>query len=325
MQREPHVLVLSTAVDASTDEVTGQLIRSGIRTTRLNTEEFPFGSLLTTGVVSALPTPVSITLGGLDLSDVTSIWYRRVRTPVRPNNMSEGVYDFCLRESRATVVGSVLAMGCRTMSPPANVWAAEHKLYQLSIAASVGLAFPDTVVTNDATQIRATFARFDGRMIAKPVRSGFVDLGHEQRAIYTSEGLSEHLDDLSGAQASPAIFQPLIPKRTDVRATFVGDRLFVAEIESQTDDAASVDWRRTENPNLPHRIGSLPAPIEAGARALMARLGLTFGALDFVRTPDDRWLFLEVNPNGQWLWLDDMLEFGITDAVAEWLGDVVPA
>ena len=159
-------------------------------------------------------------------------------------------------------------------------------------------------------------------MIAKPVRSGYVDTGDEQFAVYTSQVLESHLDDLSGAQLSPTIFQPLIPKLVDVRATFVGEELFVAEIESQTDAAAMVDWRRTTNPLLPHRRASLPRAVEQASRRLMKRLGLVFGALDFVRTPDNEWIFLEVNPNGQWLWLDDMLELGITDAVADWLAAV---
>lgn len=134
--------------------------------------------------------------------------------------------------------------------------------------------------------------------------------------------LDGHLDDLTGAYMSPTIFQPLIQKRVDVRATFVGEELFVAEIDSQTDAAAMVDWRRTANPSLPHRRARLPSEVELASRRLMKELGLIFGALDFIRTPDDRWIFLEVNPNGQWLWLDDMLEFGITDAVADWLAAV---
>ncbi len=57
----------------------------------------------------------------------------------------------------------------------------------------------------------------------------------------------------------------------------------------------------------------------------MRSLGLAFGALDFIRTPEGEWVFLEVNPNGQWLWLDDMLSLGITDAIASWLaGGTLP-
>jgi glutathione synthase/RimK-type ligase-like ATP-grasp enzyme len=51
----------------------------------------------------------------------------------------------------------------------------------------------------------------------------------------------------------------------------------------------------------------------------MESLHLTFGAIDMIQTPDGDYVFLEVNPSKQWLWLDDMLGFGISDTIAEWL------
>jgi glutathione synthase/RimK-type ligase-like ATP-grasp enzyme len=321
----PHVLIVSTALDASTDEVVAKLQGWGVRTTRLDTERYPFSSMLTATIGTGAHPSLEASLEGASTGDVTSVWYRRVRSPERPAPMNPGVYDFCLRESRSALLGTLLSLGRRVMSPPERVWAAEHKLLQLATAEAVGLRVPETVVTNDAEQIRAAFRRFRGQMIAKPVRTGYVDYGPEQHAIYTSQVLDEHLANLSGAHLSPSIFQPLIAKRCDVRATFVGDALFVAEIDSQSDPAAVVDWRRTENPALPHQVAALPPVVEERARELMRSLGLAFGALDFIRTPEGEWVFLEVNPNGQWLWLDDMLSLGITDAIASWLaGGTLP-
>ena len=54
-------------------------------------------------------------------------------------------------------------------------------------------------------------------------------------------------------------------------------------------------------------------------KELMRLLGLTFGGIDLVLTPDGDYVFLEVNPSGQWLWLDDKLTLGISDAIASWL------
>jgi glutathione synthase/RimK-type ligase-like ATP-grasp enzyme len=318
----PHVLVVSTALDTSTDEVVAKLQGRGVRTTRLDTERYPFSSRLTATLGTGAHPLLEADLDGASMGDVTSIWYRRIRSPERPTTMNPGVYDFCLRESRSALLGTLLSLGRRMMSPPERVWAAEHKLLQLATAKAVGLHIPETVVTNDAEQIRAAFHHFRGQMIAKPVRTGYVDYGFEQHAIYTSQVLEEHLEDLSGAHLSPSIFQPLIPKRADVRATFVGASLFVVEIDSQSDPAAVVDWRKTENPALPHRVATLPQVVEERARDFMRRLGLAFGALDFIRTPEGDWVFLEVNPNGQWLWLDDMLNLGITEAIASWLARV---
>lgn len=318
----PHVLVVSTALDASTDEVVARLQGNGVRTTRLDTEHYPFGSLLTSVLDTSTQPWLEATLDGASMRDITSIWYRRIRSPERPSSMNPGVYDFCLRESRSALLGTLLSLSRRVMSPPERVWAAEHKLFQLATAKSVGLRIPETVVTNDAERIRTAFHHFNGQMIAKPVRTGYVDYGFEQHAIYTSQVLEEHIEDLAGAHLSPSIFQPLIPKQSDVRATFVGDSLFVAEIDSQSDPAAIVDWRKTENPALPHQVAALPPLVEERSRVLMQQLGLVFGALDFIRTPEGEWVFLEVNPNGQWLWLDDMLNLGITEAITSWLTQV---
>ncbi len=54
---------------------------------------------------------------------------------------------------------------------------------------------------------------------------------------------------------------------------------------------------------------------------MMKRLDLSFGTIDLVETPEGDYVFLEVNPSGQWLWLDDKLDLGISDAVASWLAE----
>jgi hypothetical protein len=47
---------------------------------------------------------------------------------------------------------------------------------------------------------------------------------------------------------------------------------------------------------------------------MLANLGLRYGAFDFVRTPDDRFVFLEVNPTGEWAWLEEHLALPMRDA-----------
>jgi hypothetical protein len=322
-QQDPHVLIVSTKLDISTDAIVRALASRGVGCTRLNTEDLPFDMELTTRVENQrFSTRITGKEGCASpalLDDVTSIWYRRVRVPARPEEMGAGVYDFCVRESRSALMGMLLARPERVMSQPANIWRSEHKLLQLVVAREAGLIVPDTVFTNDPGEVRAAFSRFDGQMIAKPVRTGFVDYGEEQHAVFTTRILAEHLDQVESARWSPAIYQPLITKRCDVRVTAVGDDLFVAEIDSQSDPAATIDWRRTQDPHLPHRRADLPTEVRNGVRRLLDGLGLMYGALDFVRTPDDQYVFLEVNPNGQWLWLDDILGFDITGSIVRWL------
>jgi hypothetical protein len=65
----------------------------------------------------------------------------------------------------------------------------------------------------------------------------------------------------------------------------------------------------------------LPPDVLAGIRGLMQRLGLRYAALDFRRDEDGQHWFLEANPAGQWLFLEDRTGQPITRAVAEALID----
>lgn len=313
------VLVVSTKVDMATDAVVQRLRNRDLPCYRLNTEDYPFKSTFAYYPAEMNGFGHWLVCDGEPILVPTSIWYRRVRTPSTPDGMDEGIATFCRQETRAAIIGGVIGCKTRWMSHPSAIWQAEYKPYQLELAAGLGLTIPRTVVTNDPSAVRSAFADF-GDLIVKPTRSGYVIKDGAEYAIYTSQLLAEHLDDLETARWSPSIYQSLIPKKYDIRVTVVGDRYFAVAIDSPSDPAAQIDWRQTENPLLPHYPHELPGTLVARLRQLMEALHLTFGAIDLVETPEGEYVFLEVNPSGQWLWLDDMLNLGISDAVADWLG-----
>jgi glutathione synthase/RimK-type ligase-like ATP-grasp enzyme len=313
----PCVLIVSTIADTATDDVVRKLSSRGIPHSRINTEDFPFSRTLTYRPQIKAGESCFV-CDGRDLSTPTSVWYRRMRTPPKPDGMDEETYSFCLQESRAALLGSLMGLSGRWMSHPAAVWQAEFKPYQLRLAAQLGFAIPSTIITNDPVTIRDAFTKFKG-LVAKATRNGWTTRDGQTFAIFTSQVLEEHLDDIESAKLSPAIYQALIPKKFDVRVTIVGRRVFAAAIESQSDPEAVIDWRMTANPKLPHRQIDLPQRVADSLLDLMDSLRLSFAAIDLIKTPDDQYVFLEVNPSGQWLWLDEMLEFGISEAVAEWL------
>lgn len=312
---ERSVVIVSTVADIATDAVVGHLNSLGAQYTRINTEELPFDGSVTIDYRTAERTSISISHSVLS---PTSIWYRRLRSPPCPPGMDPGIYEFCLRENRSAIVGGLITQRTRWMSHPTAVWASEYKPYQLRVAQDTGLRIPRTIVSNDPAAIRLAYREF-GSMIVKPTRSGHFKQGSEEFSIFTSRLTDEHLGALDDARWAPSIYQELIKKRYDIRVTCVGQRVFAAAIHSQTDPLACVDWRQTGNPELPHSPIELPAELIEGIRRLMARLGLEFGCLDFALTPEGDYVFLEVNPGGQWLWLDDQLDLGISRSVAQWL------
>jgi MvdD-like protein with pre-ATP grasp domain/ribosomal protein S6-L-glutamate ligase RimK-like protein len=311
------VLIVSTAVDTATDEVVKRLSGLAVPHFRINTEDYPFSGNLTLrlGVQEQGPW---MQFGDSAFLKPSSIWYRRMRISNAPEGMDPGIYEYCLRENRAALLGSIMTSAPRWMSEPAAVWRAEHKPYQLALAEQAGLRIPKTVITNQPSEVDRAFKTF-GSLVVKPVRSGHVVHAGEERAIFTSRVLEEHLSAVDDAKWCPAIYQELIPKRFDIRVTIVGNTVFTAAIDSQSDPDARVDWRQTSNPQLPHRRMSLPDDLQRRLLGLMRQMDLQFAGIDLVLTPEGEYVFLEVNPSGQWLWLDDMLGFGISDAVTQWL------
>jgi len=102
---------------------------------------------------------------------------------------------------------------------------------------------------------------------------------------------------------SPGIFQKFIPKAYEVRATVVDSRVFSGKIDSQSRVETQIDWRRRPF-DIDETPIYLPPAVEAKIHAFMQVFGLIYGAFDSIVTPDGRHIFLEVNPAGQYMWVE---------------------
>ena len=117
----------------------------------------------------------------------------------------------------------------------------------------------------------------------------------------------------------PVIFQAYVPKRLELRVTVVGSAVFAAEIHSQHTRRTRHDWRRYDHYQTPLGRHALPDDVAGRCRRLVAELGLCYGAIDLILTPDGRYVFLEINPNGQYLWIEEATGLPISDALCDLL------
>jgi glutathione synthase/RimK-type ligase-like ATP-grasp enzyme len=105
---------------------------------------------------------------------------------------------------------------------------------------------------------------------------------------------------------------------SDIRVTIVGNSIFSAEIDSQINENTITDWRNTRD-ILPHKRIELPSEISDKCFKLCQKLKLNFGAIDLIKDQNSNYWFLEINPNGQWAWLEKILNFKIADAIINYL------
>jgi hypothetical protein len=138
--------------------------------------------------------------------------------------------------------------------------------------------------------------------------------------LYTTRVSAEQL-----APDAPWMIQDCVDASRDVTVVVVRDALFAFELERGGFPSGVVDWRqaRTMTPEQswkPHRLSPATA---SSIRQFMEAMSLHYGRLDFLLS-GETYHFLEVNPNGEWGWLDPRGEAGILDALAEELSPKTP-
>lgn len=181
---------------------------------------------------------------------------------------------------------------------------AERKAWQLQEAANAGWRIPRTLMGNDPEQIRAFVAALGGCAVYKPFAPFNWEQEGDRLAIHAQLVTLAQLEDTTMLRAAPGIYQEPIRKAADVRVTVFGRCIVAVEIGGDL-PAGSVDWKAIPSQRLRIRPVRLPHDVEEGIRRLMQLLDLRFGCLDLIRTPENEWVFLEINEAGQFLWLEE--------------------
>jgi glutathione synthase/RimK-type ligase-like ATP-grasp enzyme len=157
--------------------------------------------------------------------------------------------------------------------------------------------------------------------------SSFAVYNREGResVVFTNPIGPEDLEDLTGLSLCPMTFQERVEKRLELRATVVGRSVFTASIDSQASTRAAHDWRRDGVRLVDEwRPYTLPPEAEQPLLKLMDYFGLNYGAADFILTPDGRHVFLELNPAGEFFWLEHGPGLDISGALADVLLGLAP-
>lgn len=256
--------------------------------------------------------------GTIDLEDIKAVWWRKPYTSRPSKLLSRVQFPYARRESEYAMRGMwELLLGnpdIYWMSNPHNIRRAANKMVQMVKGADLGLTSPKTIITNNPDDVRNFYDECSQKIVFKSMTGPFL-LPGEVEDEYTPEtfvpGLplvrpftDEDMKHVDSVRESACMFQEFIEKKHELRVTVFEDQIFTCKIESQKSDLTRFDWRRQDS--LPYAtVGELPDSIANACLKMLDDFGLRFGAFDFIVTPDDEHIFLEVNPNGQWLFVQE--------------------
>jgi MvdD family ATP-grasp ribosomal peptide maturase len=302
------------------------IARKGGHTIRFDTDRYPTDVCLTAYYDSGdAGSDERLTLtneaGEFDLREVTAVWHRRISIGAQlPASLDKQMRHASLGEASAAAHGMLASLKAFRMDHLHHIRHAENKQLQLQVARELGLVTPRTLTTNDPAAVHAFAKTCENGMVTKMLSSFAIYDEGKELVVFTNPVKSEDLADLSGLRLCPATFQELVPKSLEIRATVVGQRVMSAAVDSQVSTHATHDWRRDGVRMLQDwQPYQLPLDIEQKLLRLMDYFSLNYGAIDIILTPNGKHVFLELNPGGEFFWLERSAGLPISVAIADLL------
>jgi glutathione synthase/RimK-type ligase-like ATP-grasp enzyme len=202
----------------------------------------------------------------------------------------------------------------------ANSMLCMGKGYQHMLAKKIGLLTPDLYIGDDpisATNFVEEKWGVNEEICTKPVAHKTVLIDGVKSARFTEKFNRQLEESLSELKGCPLIFQNYVEKTYELRVTVIGNKLLACKISSQeAGGETAVDWRHYNIAKTPHEEYVLPDDIATKLLEFHKQAGLVFSAFDLIRTPEGNYIFLETNPTGQWLWLEDLVGLPICKTLA---------
>ncbi len=195
-----------------------------------------------------------------------------------------------------------------------------NKILNLSVAKAVGLTIPETLVTNKKADLLAFYSE-NNPIISKCIflepRSNVESYYYETPGTFV---VDKNDIDLLSDNFSPSLFQKYTEKQYEVRVFVTGNEFFAMAIFSQNDEQTKIDFRNYNrekpNRNVPFE---LPLGIKNKIKSFLKQKQMNQGSIDFIVTPENEFVFLEINPQGQLDWVSKNCNYYIEKHIAEQL------
>ncbi len=320
------ILIVTDRADIHADLVASRLQERGATHFRLNLDEFPahydldfgFDGQTWSGRLRHLPSDTTI-----EIADIRAVWTRKTAEFLFSGALSVQEKAYAIGEMTHVLAGFLHSLDCYWMSHPAAVRAAQWKGEQLLRASRFGFRVPPSLITSSKAAVLAFREKVGGDIVFKTMDSPFLAADEVSDDERIANGIATTLIDadsedlLDAVSELPCFFQQYVSKRYEIRATVIGERIFAAKIHSQDDARTRVDFRNYDAP-VRYEATRLPEKIERRCLDFVRSYGLNFGAMDLIVDEFGDYVFLENNPGGQFLFVEQRIpELRMIDALAD--------
>ncbi|TKH73428.1 hypothetical protein FC676_11485 [Bacillus cereus] len=247
----------------------------------------------------------------VDVIDLDRIWWRR-RSKHQISTeeiVNESYKDFINIETFEALVGGVInVFDGEWVNGISETETATNKLIQMKTAKECGFHLPQTIVTQNKTDLLNFVDGLNKSMIIKPMR------GTRKEALRAykidKKDLTEELD----MTMCPTMYQEFIEGTRHFRVHCFGNEITTVLIETE-----EVDWRSLRNCRF--SIYKLPDDIENKILKFIKKMNLKMGVIDLKQSADGEYFWLEINPQGQFLFWEPLLDINLTEKFCDFIAN----
>lgn len=292
-------LIVSSTIDFSTDMVCYRLLEDNEKFYRLNRDEFLKHKI----VVDLQNEVMIISIDGEEyeaqFEHLKGIFFR---APVFLRTQSKkelSVQEQLERNQWSSFLRNLIVFkNANWINNPVSTYRAENKIFQLCIAKEYGLEVPVTYISN-CTDFNL---ESDKKYIVKSLDTAiFYDMENNKEMFTYSNVVSGSELNEYDLTSAPIFIQEFLNPKIDCRVTYVQGKLFPVKI-LQNGKGLYGDWRMRKE-ELEYIPFQLPTYVENAIHKLMKKLELNFGGIDLAIVSGE-YYFIEVNPTGEWGWLE---------------------
>lgn len=305
------LIITHSGDDESVARVSHALQARGARAFRFDTDRFPCDHSITARLCGHDARIVLARAGDtVEVGELAGAWQRRLDVGAAlPRTMDARLRDASIQSARRALRDAVASLPCFVLDPVERVWHADHTQLQLRVARHIGLDTPRTLTTNSPEALRAFRDECHGSVVSDARVVSVLDEEAHARFAVAQRGAGEELADPA---LVPRTFQEHVPASVALRVTIVGERVFTAASRGADLRGAAPARLATWQPHV------LPHDVEAGFVKLLDVFALNYAAIDAAVTDDGRYVFLGLDPLGDFAWLErGGPQFPISDAIAD--------
>ncbi len=193
-----------------------------------------------------------------------------------------------------------------------------NKLANLVYAKKAGLTVPETIVTTMKSVLLPFFHQCSGKIITKPIyHIGYYEDALSFYGALTWAVTEEDIDELPET-FGVSLFQKNIEKAFELRIFFLHGKIFSTAIFSQNDKMTQTDFRNY-NRETPNRVVAfeLSGEIKNKLGVFMQIVNMNSGSIDMIYDTNGNYVFLELNPVGQFGMTSEPCNYNIDRLIAE--------